>query len=659
MSADDASPSDSSRPPIALPDGTRLREEYRIGPVLGTGSFGITYRARDEHLDTEVAIKEYYPRQIAGRADNTLVVRPHTEQDTAAFAFGREQFRQEGRTVARFDHPNVVDVRSYFEEHGTGYLVMDYYEGRTLADYLAEQGGTLPEEDALSLLADVLRGLDAVHAGGVLHRDIDPQNIYRTREGRAILIDFGAAREAMAAESQDLSVILKPGFAPFEQYAPDGDQGPHTDVYACAATLYKCLTGLTPPAAPTRAQEDKLVPPRDVRSDISLGTSVAVMKGLALTPNARPDSVEAFSRLLGSPRTGTGPDQVPTQTASSPTETAAPSATDSEAPAPSGNAPIASPENGSGSTVLVLGLAVAGLVGGTLAITDTRGVEVLSFFGTWVAVCFGLVALFREGEKLMSGEGRAAVSDWLLRENFARRPSNWPDTFTTFFDTVYGTNHVSWTCFWRSALTSTFVVTLLLTGFMGFGLLNQFAPESPTDVSAFSFLSLPILVNVVVDYCSLFETRWILGRMAQTTRRSLHLVYLVLDLMLTILCIFVPVVVLQIFLARPLHEIVVWSPTFWAEVGQETSVLAQWLVQFDEDAARLLSVMAISTLFTSVWVWCYVGAGLLLRVLQPVLSTLDWLKQHLDVRTRPLHAMGLLLAVFVSVGFAVSAPLVL
>jgi len=658
MSADDASLSDSSRPPIALPAGTRLREEYQVGAVLGAGSFGITYRARDEYLDTEVAIKEYYPRQLAGRADDSLVVRPHTDQDTASFAFGREQFMQEGRTVARFDHSNIVDVRSYFEEHGTGYLVMDYYEGQTVADYLAGQGGTLPEDEALSLVQDVLCGLDAVHADGVLHRDIDPQNVYRTHEGRALLIDFGAAREAMAAESQALSVILKPGFAPFEQYAPDGDQGPHTDVYACAATLYKCLTGLTPPAAPTRAQEDKLVPPRDVRSDISFETSVAVMKGLALTPDARPDSVEAFSRLLGSTRTGTGPDRVPTQTASSPTETVAASPPDSEARATPADAAAASAES-SAFPIVLLGGAVAGVVGTTLATSDTRGVEVLSFFGTWVAVCFGLVGLFREGEKLMSGEGRAAVSDWLLREDFARRPSNWPDTFVTLFDVLYSDDHFSWTCFWRSAVTSIVVVSLLLTGFMGFGLLGEFAPDAPTDLSALSFLGLPILVNVVVDYGSLFETRWILGRMARTARRSLYLAYLAVDLVLTILCFFVPVVVLQIVLARPLHEIVVWSPAFWAEVGQETSVLARWLVRFDEDAARLLSVMVFSTLFTSVWAWCYVGAGLLLRAVEPVLSTLDWLKRHLDVRTRPLHAMGLLLAVLVSVGFAVSAPLVL
>ena len=662
MPADAPSPSVSSRPPIALPDGTRLRDEYRIGAVLGAGSFGVTYRAHDEHLDTEVAIKEYYPRQIAGRADDTLHLRPHTEQDTEAFAFGREQFRQEGRTVARFDHPNIVDVRSYFEEHGTGYLVMDYYEGQTLADYLAGQGGTLPEEEALSLMREVLRGLEPVHADGVLHRDIDPQNIYRTREGRAILIDFGAAREAMAAESQDLSVILKPGFAPFEQYAPDGNQGPHTDVYACAATLYKCLTGLTPPAATTRAQEDELVPPREVRPDISLDTSVAVMKGLALTPDARPEGVEAFSRLLGATRTATGPDQVSTQTATPPTETTASPPPGPDAPldpTSPGDAPEASSERNAGATVLARGIAAAGLVGGTLAVSDTQAVEVLAFFGTWVAVCFGLVGLFREGEKLMSGEGRAAVSDWLLREDFAQRPSNWPGTFITLFDAVYSDDHGSWTCFWRSALTSVVVVSLLLTGFMGFGLLEGFTPDSPTDLSALTFLSLPILINVIVDYGSLFETRWILGRMARSPRWPLHVGYLLVDLVLTLLCIFVPVVVLQVVLTMSPDEIVVWSPAFWAEVGQEASVLAEWIVRFDADDARMLSVMVFSTLFTSVWVWCYVGAGLLLRVLQPMLSSLDWLKRHLDVHTRPLHAMGLLLAVLVSVGFAVSAPLVL
>jgi len=309
--------------PIALPDGTRLRDQYRINEVLGAGSFGITYRARDERLDTTVAIKEYYPHEIAGRTRSQLTLEPYETTNAEDFAFGRERFLEEGRTLARFDHPNIVGVRSYFEAHGTAYLVMDYYEGQTLAAYLAERGGTLPEKEAVGIIQDVLRGLKPVHEEGLLHRDIDPQNIYRTDDGRVVLLDFGAARVAMGERSTEEMVVFKPGYAPHEQYFEEGDQGPWTDVYACAATLYKCLTGMKPPEATARVAEDELVPPREVNDDVSLETSVAVMKGLAVDPDRRPASVDAFATLLaGTPasKEGDNPLGRPLTAAELPTE---------------------------------------------------------------------------------------------------------------------------------------------------------------------------------------------------------------------------------------------------------------------------------------------------------------------------------------------------
>lgn len=290
-----------SRSPIGLPEGTRLRDQYRIGEILGAGSFGITYRARDERLDTTVALKEYYPHELAGRTRSRLTLNPYSAEDAEDFEFGRERFMEEGRTLARFDHPNIVRVRSYFEAHGTGYLVMDYYEGQTLAAYLAEKGGNLPEEEAVGIIQDVLQGLRPVHEEDLLHRDIDPQNIYRTDEGKVVLLDFGAARVAMGERSEGELVVFKPGYAPHEQYYSDGDQGPWTDVYACAATLYKCLTGVKPPEATIRVKEDELVPPREINPEVSMETSVAVMKGLAVKPDRRPSSVEAFSALLEEP----------------------------------------------------------------------------------------------------------------------------------------------------------------------------------------------------------------------------------------------------------------------------------------------------------------------------------------------------------------------
>lgn len=287
--------------PIGLPEGTRLRDQYRIEGVLGAGRFGITYRARDERLDTTVAIKEYYPQHLAGRTRSTLTLEPHRPENRDDFAFGRKRFMEEGRTLARFDHPNIVRVRSYFEAHRTGYLVMDYYEGTTLAEYLARQGGTLGEDEAVDIIRDVLRGLQPVHREDLLHRDIDPHNIYRTEEGRVILLDFGAARLATEERSEGDRVVVTPGYAPPEQYLRDGDQGPWTDVYACAATLYKCLTGLTPPEARARLEEDHLTPPHEVITGVSLEVSAAVMKGMTLDIERRPGTVDDFFSLL--PRT--------------------------------------------------------------------------------------------------------------------------------------------------------------------------------------------------------------------------------------------------------------------------------------------------------------------------------------------------------------------
>jgi len=295
---DDRASDADHRSPVRLPEGTRLRNQYVIGPVLGAGSFGITYRAHDDWLDTTVAIKEYYPRHLAGRTKGTLTIKPTSTDEAEDLEFGLRRFLEEGRTLARFDHPNIVRVRSYFEAHGTGYLVMDYYEGDSLDEYLPRQGGRLSEIEAVRLLHDVLDGLQAVHAEEVLHRDIDPGNVYRTVDGKAVLLDFGAARAAVTERTQDLSVIFKPGYAPYEQYQNDGTQGPWTDVYACAATLYKCLTGIRPPEASQRKAEDELLPPHKVQVDVSMEVSVAVMKGLAIDPKRRPESAEAFSALL-------------------------------------------------------------------------------------------------------------------------------------------------------------------------------------------------------------------------------------------------------------------------------------------------------------------------------------------------------------------------
>lgn len=667
---------DSTHSPRPLPTGVRLRDEYRVDGVLGAGSFGITYRASDEHLNTTVAIKEYYPGHIAGRSEDTHAIRPHSPEDQNDFAFGLEEFMQEGRRIARFDHPNIVDVRSYFEQHGTGYLVMDYYEGWTLAEHIARNGGRLSEAEAVDLMWDVLEGLRPVHEDGLLHRDIDPQNIYLKDGASAMLIDFGAAREVVSTRGQEIEVILKSGYAPYEQYLSDGSQGPHTDIYACAATLYKCLTGLRPPRALDRIESDELVSPREITSSVSVETSVAVMKGLSLNPDRRPASVQDFAALLGDSEEPTSTEMSETAVPdteevrsdsnefSSETEVRA-AIEEYTADQPDQGRPVSPSADASGpARVKTLGMLLGGtgIVGGTLMFSDVGFVEVLSFFGTWIAVCVGLLVLFREGEKVMSGESRAAVSDWLLRENFAVRQSNWPKTFVALFDALFTKKHLSWVCFRRSALTSVLVITLLFVGFLGFGLLT--APTSLSGLAEIGMLlGIPIALNVVIDYASLFETRWILGRMGESEHSFVHLLYLGIDLVLTGLCVILPVSILQIFGLGVMTEFSMLSSAFWYQMFSALLNMAELFITFTEaelgQIPRVMSVMLFSTLFTSVWVWLYVVSGALLRVIRPVLEGLNWLKYHLNVEARPVHAMGMLLAVLVSMGFAISAPFVL
>jgi formylglycine-generating enzyme required for sulfatase activity len=291
------------RGPLLLPHRTLLHEQFLVGRVLGKpGGFGITYLGWDLKLQTQVAIKEFLPRELASRATDQASVAPHSQDEGALFRYGLEQFLREARTLAQLDHPNIVRVRHFFEANGTAYLVMDYYEGISLAEHLDNQGGRLPEESAKQLLLPILDGLRAVHAKGFLHRDVKPQNIYlaRTDTGgvRPILLDFGAARQAMGERSRSLSVVVSAGYAPFEQYQRKGTQGPWTDIYAAAAVLYRAVTGEEPPEATDRISADELKPAADF--GVSKGLSDALHEALAIAPEARPRSVQEFqARLWG------------------------------------------------------------------------------------------------------------------------------------------------------------------------------------------------------------------------------------------------------------------------------------------------------------------------------------------------------------------------
>ncbi len=283
-------------PPPALALGTLLDGRYRIGRVLGHGGFGITYLARDENLQLRLAIKEYLPRDCATRAPDGVSLAIYSGQAGEQFAYGLDRFLEEARALARFDqHPGIVTVKSFFRAHGTGYCVMDYVEGLTLKQYLERQpGGRIPVEQAWRLLAPVMDALRAVHKEGLLHRDLAPDNIYITREGRVKLLDFGAARFAAGEHSRSLSIILKPGYAPEEQYRTRGKQGPWTDVYGLAATLYRAITGTVPPEALDRLDQDDLVTPSRLGIAIPAGQEAVLLKALAVKADARYPSMQGL-----------------------------------------------------------------------------------------------------------------------------------------------------------------------------------------------------------------------------------------------------------------------------------------------------------------------------------------------------------------------------
>ena len=235
----------------ALPTNYRL-DEYEFRDVLGAGGFGITYRGFDHHLIKTVAIKEYLPNDLAVRRGVSVLAKSETDQDD--FEWGLERFLDEARVLARFDHQNIIHVYRYFQAHGTGYIVMEYADGETLSDLLDRKGTLLPDE-LKRLLFPLLDGLEEVHRGDYLHRDIKPGNIIVREDGSPVILDFGAARQAINAKSRSVTAIVTPGYAPIEQYSTRGNQGPWTDIYALAAVVSRAMTGEKPADATERIHE--------------------------------------------------------------------------------------------------------------------------------------------------------------------------------------------------------------------------------------------------------------------------------------------------------------------------------------------------------------------------------------------------------------------
>ncbi len=279
--------------PVALPAGTVLNDRYIVGRVLGQGGFGITYLAFDTQLQAKVAVKEYMPGEMATRTGTTVSVMMGTKSED--FTYGAERFQEEARTLAKFiGHPNIAGVSSYFDENGTSYFVMDYIEGVSFKNYIANSGGKVSVDETLNVMIPVLRALTAVHAEGFIHRDVTPDNIYISKDGNVKLLDFGSARYSIGDKSKSLDVILKVGYAPKEQYTRRGRQGPYTDVYSCAACFYAALTGYLPPESLERLDHDELVPVSQVLPDIPQWLDRAILKGLAVQPEDRFQSAAGF-----------------------------------------------------------------------------------------------------------------------------------------------------------------------------------------------------------------------------------------------------------------------------------------------------------------------------------------------------------------------------
>ncbi len=287
--------------PHQLPLNTILNGKYLVGRVLGEGGFGITYLGWDLNLDMKVAIKEYYPSGYVTRESfSTLSVTFFTGDKREAFQAGLDKFVGEAKSLAKFySLPGIVSVKDFFRENATAYIVMEYIEGTTLKEYLGTRGGKIPVSQALELMKPLIRSLDQMHGVGIIHRDISPDNIMITHEGDIKLLDFGAARDISIDGAKSLSVLLKPGYAPEEQYRTRGSQGPWTDVYALCATLYKTITGETPIESMERLHQDDLKPPSTLGVSIGKSVEEALLKGLSLFQQNRFQSMkELYDALI-------------------------------------------------------------------------------------------------------------------------------------------------------------------------------------------------------------------------------------------------------------------------------------------------------------------------------------------------------------------------
>ena len=285
---------------IHIEPGTVLHNRYQVGRVLGYGGFGVTYLGWDTRLEQKVAIKEYLPTEFSTRMPHQTQVTVFEGDKSEQFNDGMTKFVEEAKKLAKFQSESgIVKIFDSFQENDTAYIIMEYLDGEILTTYLQNRG-TIDEDEAVRMLIPVMKSLKVVHDAGLLHRDIAPDNIFITKDGNVKLIDFGSARYATTSHSRSLTVIVKPGYSPEEQYRSHGDQGPHTDVYALGATLYKMITGKTPPDAMERRttyetkSKDILTAPHKLCKGISPSRENAILNAMNVRIEDRTPDIDTF-----------------------------------------------------------------------------------------------------------------------------------------------------------------------------------------------------------------------------------------------------------------------------------------------------------------------------------------------------------------------------
>ncbi len=289
---------------VALPDGTELAGDYKIVRVLGAGGFGVTYLAEEPELSRLVSIKEYFPSDFASRLPS-LEATPRSEGCKSDYNWGLDRFVDEAQTLAKFNHNNIVKVHRVFRANNTAYMVLHFEEGKSLKTWLKDLGRAPRQKELDTIVGPLLDALEVIHNADFLHRDIAPDNIIIRSLGDPVLIDFGAARSDIAAHSKTktVSALVKPGYSPYEQYAETSrQQGPWTDIYAFAATLYHAVTGKRPPDSPSRMLKDEMVPVREATLGGYRSTFLdAIQQGLTLAVDGRPKSVAVWRSALLAP----------------------------------------------------------------------------------------------------------------------------------------------------------------------------------------------------------------------------------------------------------------------------------------------------------------------------------------------------------------------